>query len=134
MNIESETAEFHQMSQYSAEVRGLSGADLFIPVSAFSNRPVPERPWLIDRIIPSETVTLLGGDGGSGKSLIALQLAVSVASGGKWLHRSPVSGGVLYCGAEDDTNEMNRRLDKITQASGVDYGDLSNLHIWGRFR
>ena len=129
MSIENETAEFYQMSQYAAGARGLSGADMFIPVSAFANRPVPERTWLIDRMIPSETVTLLGGDGGSGKSLLALQLAVSVASGGKWLHRAPASGGVLYCGAEDDTSEMHRRLDKITQASGVDYGDLRNLHI-----
>jgi hypothetical protein len=42
---------------------------------------VPDREWLVPDLIPTRTVTLLYGDGGTGKSLLALQLAVAVALG-----------------------------------------------------
>jgi RecA-family ATPase len=39
----------------------------------------------VQELVPMNTVTLFGGDGGTGKSLVALQLAVAVASGRFWL-------------------------------------------------
>ncbi|HEY9147871.1 MAG TPA: AAA family ATPase, partial [Gammaproteobacteria bacterium] len=47
--------------------------------------PIPEREWLVQDLIPARNVTLLYGDGGTGKSLLALQLAVAVALGRPWL-------------------------------------------------
>src|SRR5205823_452768 len=46
----------------------------FTVMSTFAGRKPPERPWLIKKWIPWRQVTLLGGDGGTGKSLLALQL------------------------------------------------------------
>ena len=43
---------------------------------------MPPREWLVDALVPMKTVTLFSGDGGTGKSLLALQLAVAVAAGG----------------------------------------------------
>ncbi|MCK0195756.1 bifunctional DNA primase/polymerase [Ancylobacter sp. 6x-1] len=41
------------------------------PASDLAGHPVPERRWLVRDLIPARTVTLLGGDGGTGKSLLA---------------------------------------------------------------
>ena len=38
---------------------------------AWHDQPIPERPWLVKGLIPRRVVTMLGGDGGLGKSLLA---------------------------------------------------------------
>ena len=53
---------------------------IFINAASFGEKDVPHRSWLINGMIPSYTVTLLSGDGGTGKSLLALQLAIAVAA------------------------------------------------------
>lgn len=45
----------------------------------------PAREWAVQDLVPSGTVTLLGGDGGTGKSLLGMQLTDAVATGGRWL-------------------------------------------------
>ena len=54
----------------------------FYSAASLEGKPVPAREWLVDELVPSKTVTLFSGDGGTGKSLLALQLAVAVAAGG----------------------------------------------------
>ncbi len=51
-------------------------------VSEFEGEVIPERRWLVPDWIPQGQVTLLGGDGGVGKSLLAQQLMTSLALGG----------------------------------------------------
>lgn len=61
--------------------------------------------------------TLFSAHGGDGKSLLALQLALAVASGGKWLGyeiAEPGRVGLISC--EDDTDEMHVRLSGIVSA------------------
>lgn len=89
----------------------------------------PEREWLVHDMIPMNTVTLLYGDGGTGKSLLALQLAVSTVLGGVWLNRVPGRGSVLYYSAEDDRTELHRRLATIAGTMGATMTDLSALTI-----
>lgn len=101
--------------------------DGFFSAATLKGKPIPPRQWLVDGLIPSRTVTLLGGDGGTGKSLLALQLAVASVTGGPWIN-SPVSGGsALYFSAEDDEQELHRRLDDILSATGLDYDDTRDL-------
>ena len=57
----------------------------FFAASDLADQPVPERDWLVPGLVPSGTVTLLGGDGGTGKSLVTLQLAAAIALGTPWL-------------------------------------------------
>lgn len=90
--------------------------------------PAP-RAWLIPDLIPDRTVTLLSGDGGVGKSLVALQLSIAVATSGQWLGMAPTPGGVVYVSAEDERNEIHRRALDIAKVEGIEWRDLTNVHI-----
>lgn len=92
-------------------------------------RDVPRREFHVDDLLPANTVTLLAGDGGTGKSLLALQLCVATCLGLPWLGRQVRQGPALYLGAEDDLDEMHRRLDAITADLGVTIDQLGDLHI-----
>jgi RecA-family ATPase/5S rRNA maturation endonuclease (ribonuclease M5) len=90
---------------------------------------VPPRNWLIEGLIPAHQVTMLGGDGGVGKSLLALQLAIATAVGGNWIGHKPTSGRVIHISAEDDKDELHRRLDDVARGMAVRLGALTNLIV-----
>ena len=90
---------------------------------------IPPRVWHVQDLIPSDTVTLFSGDGGTGKSLVALQLAASTALARSWLGLAVRGGKAVYLSAEDDRAELHRRLADIAQAEGVELGDLRDLTL-----
>ena len=100
---------------------------LFFPASDFAGITPPPRQWHVDGLIPANQVTMLGGDGGVGKSLLALQLSVSTATGVPWIGHHPAHGKTIYISAEDDRDELHRRVADIAAQEGQDMGDLSNL-------
>ncbi|WP_187148026.1 AAA family ATPase [Nitrobacter winogradskyi] len=91
--------------------------------------PVPPRRWHVRDWIPAETVTLLYGDGGTGKSLIALQLLASTALGRPWLGRVVEKGACLFVTAEDSRDEVHRRLADIAREHSVPLSKMTDLHI-----
>lgn len=99
-----------------------------VAVSALSDCP-PPREWQVDDMIPAGNVTLLYGDGGTGKSLLSLQLAVSTATGRTWLGKAVKYGPALYFSAEDDTNELNRRIVAVCKSEELRLADLTALEI-----
>lgn len=101
----------------------------FFSAATLEGKDVPERHWLVRGLIPSKTVTLLSGDGGTGKSLIALQLAAAVALGKPWLGRAAASGQALFISAEDDEDELHRRLWDVVQSEGAALADLDQLTV-----
>lgn len=101
----------------------------FFVASDLAGKPVPPRDWLVPDLIPSGTVTLLTGDGGTGKSLVAIQLAVACAAGKPWLGRKAASGQALFISAEDDEDELHRRLQDVAQAEDVEFSSLDQLTI-----
>lgn len=75
----------------------------------------PPRRWVIDRLLPLNVVALFAGAGKTGKSIALLQLAISVCTGRPWLGMNVgVTGPVLILAAEDDHEEVWRRLRAIT--------------------
>ena len=88
---------------------------------------VPERRWLVEGWIPWRQVTSLYGDGGTGKSLLALQLMTSTVLGRPWLGRAvtPVRALGFFC--EDDADELHRRQDAVNRAYKIEFGDLEDM-------
>lgn len=103
-----------------ADARPDSGSrkSRFFVASDLAGKEVPPREWLVPDLVPAGTVTLLTGDGGTGKSLVALQLAAACAMGRPWLGRDVAAGRALFISAEDDQDELHRRLFDVAQAVG----------------
>jgi RecA-family ATPase len=100
---------------------------VFFPASDLEGKPVPPRRFHVDGLIPAKTITILSGDGGTGKSLTALQLAASTALGRAWFGRQVTQGRVLFISAEDDTDELHRRIADIARAEGFALADLDGM-------
>ncbi len=124
-------AEFGEIDLGEDEARKAASKrrlDIFA-ASEFAGTAPPSREWLVEDLIPHKNVTLLYGDGGTGKSLLALQLAVAVASGTDWLQKTPRTGACLFISAEDDKDEIHRRLAAIAAGANIDLSTLSTLHV-----
>jgi hypothetical protein len=91
------------------------------PLSVLAARPVPKRSFMDSAsLLPLGNVTLLGGDGGMGKSLLAMQLHIACNTGTQWLGLDIEQGSSLYMSAEDDRDEVHRRAAEICAAEGID--------------
>jgi RecA-family ATPase len=89
--------------------------------------------WTVRKRIPRGAVAILSGDGAIGKTTISLQLAVAVARGSDWLGAPVEEGGpVLFFSAEEEENEIHRRLAMIVSHHGIKFSDLPNLHVYCR--
>jgi RecA-family ATPase len=92
--------------------------------------PVPPMRWLAARRIPASDVTILSGDGGGGKTTVALQLAVAVERGlGDWLGTTCESGPVIFFSGEEPQEEMRRRLERVARKRGLEPSDIEKLHF-----
>ena len=91
-------------------------------VVRFSEMEVPgPRRYLLKDLVLAAYVTLLYGDGGVAKSLLALALAVAVSGGSKkWLGRKVENCPVLYVDFELDSEEQARRVHQLCHGQGLD--------------
>ncbi|MCU0293932.1 MAG: AAA family ATPase [Thermoanaerobaculaceae bacterium] len=86
----------------------------------------PRQRWLIEGLWADEAVGVVGGEPKSFKSFLALDMAVSVASGAPCLRRFPVPspGRVVLYAAEDAATTVRERLEGIARAAGRRLQDL----------
>jgi RecA-family ATPase len=91
--------------------------------------PVPEREWIVRDWIPAKAPTLLSGDGAVGKSTLALQLGTARALDRDWIGTAPAPGRTLYLSAEDEADELHRRLDAIRIHYGATFTDMADLQL-----
>jgi hypothetical protein len=115
-------AQFREAAQRFIDLPVFDASDLH-------GRPVPPREWHVDDVLPAYQVGLLYGDGGTGKSLLAAQLATSTVLGRRWLGIDVRQGGVLFLTAEDDRDEVHRRLADIARAEGFSLGNLNGFAV-----
>ena len=113
------------------ETKPPSGPPLpFINIAAWHDVPVPERKWVVRDRVPLAAVTLMSGEGGVGKTILALHLAVATALGRDWLHALPEPGAVLVACCEDDGDELHRRLDRIIEHCNASFEELGrSMHL-----
>src|SRR5207237_7220459 len=86
----------------------------------------PLTQWLVQGLWSEQAVGILGGEPQCCKSFLALDLAVSVASGALCLRQFPVchTGPVLLFPAEDSLAVVRRRLEGICSAAGFCFQSL----------
>ncbi|EIG63496.1 AAA family ATPase [Bradyrhizobium sp. WSM1253] len=95
-----------------------------IDPSDWEGQAIPERQWYLEGLIPNRQVTLLSGDGGTGKSLLAYQIGLAGVLGVETIEYRPAQGRVVYLAAEDDEGELKRRGHDILTAMGRTFADL----------
>ena len=100
-----------------------------LPVQRASELSIDSAPltqWLVEGLWSDQAVGILGGEPKCCKSFLALDLAVSVASGTPCLRRFAVqrTGPVLLFPAEDSLAVVRQRLEGICAAAGVDFQSL----------
>jgi hypothetical protein len=96
----------------------------FLTVTDLKMMSPPE--WLIDDVITNESLCVLYGAPGTGKSFIALDMALSIANGREW-HDKPVKKGqVLYIAGEGHSG-LGKRVN-AWQLHHSAPGD-SNIHF-----
>src|SRR5262245_5800364 len=82
---------------------------------------LPVRNWAVPGLMLKGTLSVLVAPPGSGKSLLSLQLAIAIAVGISWGGWSPrKQEKVLIINAEDDIDEMRRRLCAAARIMGVE--------------
>lgn len=115
------------------------------PIPLAKLGPPKQRQWIIPNWLPRGRVGMLTGEGGRGKSWLALQLTYALTTdGGHWLSPShinspkmpPVAGGhtVLYATWEDEPAEFVRRIgaDKAQAMQNCHVIDLAGAGpLWG---
>lgn len=101
-----------------------------LPVQRASQIPIGSAgltSWLVEDLWCDQAVGILGGEPKCCKSFLALDLAVSVASGAPCLRQFPVvrTGPVLIFPAEDALGVVRQRLHGICAAAQVDFESLA---------
>jgi hypothetical protein len=91
--------------------------------------------WLVKNILPSHGLNLLYGKPGCGKSFIALDIAMCVASGRDWQGHKVEQTPVLYCAVEGHSAEFGNRICAALAHYGIPRGapDLQALMVIKRF-
>lgn len=115
MSINSSTTQTPSESETSTLLGGgyeIATLDYkFITLDQVFDQPL-EIDWLVEGYIPADSIGMLFGASGSGKSHIALSLAVSIANGADWFEHKTKEGNVLILAGEGN-NGLHRRLRAI---------------------
>jgi len=102
----------------------------FLDPAQWQGQEIPPRRWLVPYRIPLGNVTMLNGDGAAGKTTIALQLGAATVRGSGWLGSIiDTPGPALFMTAEEDRDEIHRRLAAIVDHQGIGFGDLTGLRL-----
>jgi hypothetical protein len=81
--------------------------------------PAPRR-YVVDGLIPEGATTILYGDGGQGKSYVALYLTTLACLGLPFADRTVKQQVCLYLDAELEVDELTRRAYSVARGLGLD--------------
>lgn len=98
--------------------------------------PQPGIDWIVDRLFAAGSVAALVGEGGAKKTWCALDCAVTVATGPRWLDFETKRGTVLIVDEESGVHRMNRRLGdvlrghEVTGDPPIAFVSLAGFNLW----
>jgi hypothetical protein len=99
------------------------------------SKPEPKLEWLIDNIWVDKSRGLIAGNPGVGKTWLALDMLLSVATGGLCLGKYQAQKGAVLL-VEEEGSEFNlaRRLHCMARARGLKHSQLENFfHLTRKF-
>jgi hypothetical protein len=91
------------------------------PLTVSELRAQPARPWLVHLLLQMLSLIVIWGATGSGKTFFALDLAMAVARGLRWLGLRVRGGGVIYVAGE---GHLPDRVAAYVQHHGLRDEDL----------
>jgi RecA-family ATPase len=100
--------------------------------SQWDGVPIEPRRWIAHNRIPVGEPGIMSGDGGTGKTKLALQLGVSISAElPDWIGGVvDAEGPVIVFSAEEKLKEMHRRTLDVIEHRGLSFRDLnSRLHF-----
>jgi RecA-family ATPase len=100
-----------------------------VEAPALAYDPEPQRKWIVEDVVPDETMTLVTGEGGIGKTTLALQLAVAMRIDGYWLGMKVTQGPALFVTSEDDRKDVNLNLRAILKAESKSLAHCPDLYV-----
>jgi RecA-family ATPase len=123
-------ADFASASSDFGEAPATLIFDPITPLSWKGTKPVEQR-WLAEGRAPSGDLTILSGNGGSGKTEIAVELLVSVAAGlGDWLGCIVETGSALFISCEEPEDNVRDRVERIAKHRHIDPHEIHDLHLF----
>ncbi|HTC04897.1 MAG TPA: AAA family ATPase [Xanthobacteraceae bacterium] len=113
------------------DTSAVAPAKLISP-AAWPNEAPPPVDWLVVNRVPRGDVTTLHGDGGAGKTDIALRLGANVArAASDWLGHEIHAGKVLFVSGEEPERELQRRMWQHSQCDGYRLDELADsFRLW----
>jgi RecA-family ATPase len=104
-----------------------------ISASELMTKEIPPINWIVPGLLP-EGLSILAGKPKSGKSLFALNLAISVSTGSSFLSNFKSNrNSVLYVAYEDNERRIKDRLSDMLSESNSET-DLSQLFFFDDFK
>lgn len=86
-----------------------------------------QQNWLVEDLIPTESVIMLTGESGCGKSTLTLALADAISKGEPFLDRQTKQSHVLVVDKENGLPIYHERLQRF----GIEKSEF--LHFWGHW-
>lgn len=102
------------MSQILPETNNNTIQGVYIPLEWFETEP-PAQEFSIEPLTPIGAVTLINAHGGTGKSLLALKMAIHITLGISILGAVTNGEKVAYMSLEDSEDILRRRIYKLIQ-------------------
>ena len=78
--------------------------------------------WIVDRLIPKESITLVFGKGGIGKTWLSMDIARCIGEGIPYLGLTTIKTPVIFVDFENPLAVLNTRTQKL--------GDSQNVYFW----
>lgn len=101
-----------------------------INISDLSNLDIPPVRYIVDKIILERGITILGGEPGEGKSLLALDLAISISTGSDFLGYKTTESPVFYIDEENDLSLIKTRSKRLFNGKNKKIEINNNLIIY----
>ncbi|MCS3948316.1 AAA family ATPase [Bradyrhizobium japonicum] len=101
-----------------------------ITPAAWKGTAAEQQRFLASARIPSGDLTIVSGNGGSGKTEILVQLLVYVAAGlGDWLGCTIEAGAALLLSCEEPEHNIRDRVERVCKHRCIDPYNLPGLHM-----